>query len=113
MATEQAIEEQIAAGERIVDLLAREGCDLASERLVSHGFIGDGERLADLARTLFLLGYRMLRTADDSCLAEALACVDHAWVREVTTEMAALAEDLGVVYDGWEAGTDAPVDDPS
>ena len=109
MAAEQDLEEQIAAGERVVEVLRQEGCDLTRERLVSHGFAGDGERLGDLARTLFLLGYRVVRTAEDSCVAEALAQVDHAWVRETTTEMAAHAERSGVVYDGWEAGTDAPV----
>jgi regulator of RNase E activity RraB len=101
-------ESRTEAGLRVVQLLREQGCDLDAERVVSHYFVGDPERLGDVARVLFLSGYRVLRASDDACLAEAMSIVSETWVGEITAEFMALADEHGVTYDGWEAATDAP-----
>ena len=105
--------EQAARARELLDVFLDHGEVLSDRRHVIHFFYGEEGRIDSLAADLAQLGYEARVTPGDrdhpdgpfepGVTAETWAVTDRAWADEEMDRLCAIANEHGVVYDGWEA----------
>jgi hypothetical protein len=104
--TVERIESGSDADQRVLDHLAKLGCDLTLPREVHHFLYLPVRDLADeVAQTLEADGWSTAVEASEGAwlvIAKRVRTLTPELVHETRTQLASLASELGGVYDGWE-----------
>ncbi len=104
--TVERIDDACEADERVLDHLAKRGCDLSSPREARHFLYLPARLAADhVADVLDADGWSTsVEQSDDAWLVVATRrrALTSRHVRETRSQLASLASDNHGVYDGWE-----------
>jgi hypothetical protein len=84
-----------------------QGATLTGHRHALFFFYGDEEDLPPFQEALEAMGFSVGPTAGKpGRIAEIIAAVDDDWLGDMMVRLAALCEQHGVEYDGWEVSLD-------
>lgn len=102
---------KVQASLELIQHMQNDGFDLSRPRPVTHLFLGAEDAVERASKLFAEHGFDVLEAGNGQLLLGDKVSLSDEWVSQTIPAMCLKADDLGIVYDGWDV--DVADEDPA